>query len=762
MLFWTATTKRRIAAIAAAWLLIAATALALAGRWESSGTPVAHHDSKVLIFGIPHLGFRDLSPRTTPTLWRLIHTDGAIAATSVRSQHTRPGTLEGYAALGAGSRVAAPQRPAGLAVAADAPAGGGRTAGEALAARTGVAPDGDIVVPSGIGVLRANIGRHNASVAGALGTTLRRAGRRTAVVSNADIEDLATGRWRQFRPAALALMDNTLAVSTGQVDRRLLRPARFVSATIAALRHADAVVADPGEMDRAAAFADQALPVPGAAARRAALHATDAVLGRTIRGLPKDTLLLVVSVSPPPTYGLTPTVAAGPGVVRGTLSSPSTKRDGVVTITDLAPTVLSALGVPAPAGMVGHPLTVTPGRPGLRRFEQMDARSVTTAHLYAPAIIVYLIVTGLLFAVVIAMTLVGARPRRGALRLAALTVAACPLATYLIALVPGARAASVAVEGAVMAALAVAVAALCAWLGRSREHPLAALIWLLGFTIAVPVVDVIAGGPLHQSTLLGFSLPGGGRFYGWPNGTFALVGSAALLFCALLVDRYGRRGDVLAVCIGVLALVVLVDGSPSLGADVGGILALVPIYALFAVALVGGRLTRRAWLLAGLTTVAVLGLAVAVDLLQPLGARTDIADFASGLFGSGTHGATTTITRKVSVNFAFIGHTVWTWMLPIVVVFGAWALASPDRRARLVPASSPLRIGVIAVGVLAILGFLVNDSGPLVIALALSFVGPLFVLLLAEPQPPGAGDHHRRSRLQRTSRRAQARRTVEP
>lgn len=731
---------KRIALVAGAWLLLAATALALAGRWESSGAPVARHDSKVLIFGIPHLGFRDLGPRTTPNLWRLITTDGAIAATSVRSKHTRPGTLEGYAALGAGSRVAAPPRPTALAVAADAPAGE-TTAAEALAARTGVPPDGDIVVPAGIPVLRVNIGRHNASVAGALGTALRKVGRRTAVVSNADIEDPATGRWRQFRPAALALMDHTLAVSTGQVDRRLLKPGRFVGATLRALHHADAVVADPGDMDRAQAFADQALPVPGDAARRTALSATDALLGQTLRRLPKDTLLLVVSVSPPPRYGLTPTIAAGPGVVRGTLSSPSTKRDGVIAITDLAPTVLSALGVSKPAGMVGHPLTVTPGRPGLHRFEQMDARSLTTAHLYGPAIIAYLVVQGALFAVVILLTWVGARPRRSALRLAALSLAACPLATYLVALVPGARAASALVEGAIIAALAVAVGALCAWLGRSREHPLAALAWLLGFTIAVPVIDVVVGGPLHQSTLLGFSLPGGGRFYGWPNGTFAVVGAAALMLCALLVTRYGRRGDVLAACIGLLAFVVLVDGSPSLGADVGGILALVPIYALFAVALVGGRLTARAWLLAGLATVAVLGLAVAVDLLQPLGARTDIADFTRGLFGSGTHGATTTIARKISVNFAFIGHTVWTWMVPIIVVFGAWALASPARRARLVPAGSPLRLGVIAVGVLAVLGFLVNDSGPLVIALALSFVGPLFVILLAEPGPEGAGAH---------------------
>ena len=137
---------KRVALVATAWLLITALAFGLAGRWQSHGAPITNHDRKVVVFGIPHLGFADLSPRTTPTLWRLIHTDAAIAATSIRSHDARPTTLEGYATLGAGSRLAAPDR-GGLAVAADAPAGD-LTAGEALTLRTGVEPDGDIVVPA--------------------------------------------------------------------------------------------------------------------------------------------------------------------------------------------------------------------------------------------------------------------------------------------------------------------------------------------------------------------------------------------------------------------------------------------------------------------------------------------------------------------------------------------------------------------------------------------------------------------------------------
>ena len=42
-----------------------------------------------------------------------------------------------------------------------------------------------------------------------------------------------------------------------------------------------------------------------------------------------------------------------------------------------------------------------------------------------------------------------------------------------------------------------------------------------------------------------------------------------------------------------LALVVLVDGAPSLGGDVGGIFTLVPVFGLALVALSGARLRLR-------------------------------------------------------------------------------------------------------------------------------------------------------------------------
>ena len=47
-------------------------------------------------------------------------------------------------------------------------------------------------------------------------------------------------------------------------------------------------------------------------------------------------------------WHLTPVVASGTGVTHGYLHSPSTKRLGLVTLTDVAPTVLDSLGKSVP------------------------------------------------------------------------------------------------------------------------------------------------------------------------------------------------------------------------------------------------------------------------------------------------------------------------------------------------------------------------------------------------------------------------------
>ena len=718
-----------------------------ASRAEVRSVPATARAERVLLVGMPGLAWSDLESGDAPNLRRLLER-GALAAMTVRGRSPHPSVTEGYATLGAGGRVAATDLD-GSAEGTD---------------------DGRVVV-NDVSRLKAGAGRNAPMPPGSLGDALHAAGLRSAVVGNADlapgISDLAEpGRHPDvLRPAAVALMDSKGVVDTGEVGHADLLvtdpqapfglradPDRVTEATARALERADVVLVDSGDLSRLQALADLSPPAWFLnRARRSALAASDDLLGRITSDLPAHTLVMVVPVVPPGSrWHLVPVVADGAGVVRGHLHSPSTRRAGLVTLTDVAPTVLSALGAEVPAGMVGHPFRYVPGQPEVAGLARFDRDADFRERLYLPVVATFVAVQAVAY---LAVVLVLGRLREGPgrwrrpLRLAALAFAALPLATYLLRAVPWVAAGGVMAGGLALLAIDAALVALVA---KARRSPLSPLSWLLGLTLVVIVVDVATGGRLQQVSLMGYTPHTAGRFYGLGNTTFAVLAAASLLLGSAHVEHAPRKGEALAAVAALFAVVVVVDGAPSLGDDVGGILTLVPVFGLTLIALSGRRLSwRRVGALAVLTLVA-LALFTAVDLARPPEQRTHLARQVESVIADGPGALATTIARKAEVNVRILGASTWTWMVPVIAVFMLELLVRQRRGAELLPPGSARRIGVLSALAAGLLGAAVNDSGVVVTALVLVYVGPFLVLLalardearrpvLLEPVPGPAG-----------------------
>ena len=281
------------------------------------GRPLTGGADRVVVVGIPGLGLDDLE--AMPSLDRLAR-EGALAATNVRTGGHDPRPWAAYATVSAGVRVDA------IPAAAEATGGDG-------------AP---VEVPA-MAATRAEAGRYLTSEPGALGDALHTAGLRTAVVTQ--------GRPSPTAPTATP-SGATLAVADagGEVDGGDLRagavaptdPGEVADRVVAELPQADVVVVDPGLSVRRGPDG-----TPGTG-----LPETDALLGAVADALPEDTMLLVVGVTPPTEeWALTPMVAWGAGIDAHRLASPTTRRDDLVTLSDVGPTVLDALGA-RPA--VGH------------------------------------------------------------------------------------------------------------------------------------------------------------------------------------------------------------------------------------------------------------------------------------------------------------------------------------------------------------------------------------------------------------------------
>jgi len=749
------TARQRMALVVVAGL-IAVCAMGLTGsQWPPETTPLASRPRKVVIFGFSHLSFDDLGNRATvPALTRLAER-GAVGALSVRTVSGRPSTYEAYASLGAGVRVTSVAQAA-LAYDADEPlpdtGESGGLAANRISANDSVQSEGVVVLGAGL-ARRAVADDHLPSEPGALGDAIFHLdgpnGKRlkTAVVGNADQPgSFAKNATPINRPAAVAVMGSDGRVDAGTVSPALLEPEsgfgfgvrsnvdKIVSETSAALREASVVVVDPGDMERAANAGALAAPNTAESLRNTALAHTDRVLAAVVSSLPRDALLMVIAPVPPAAqWRVTPLLVAGPGVPHGSAQSPSTKRLGLAAITDLAPTVLSTLGAPRDPGMVGSALRYHEGEVDLGRLKRLDRDTQYRETVYRPATTIFVIFEVLLY--LFAMFTLSRRstPRGslGVLRFLVLASAAFPLATFALRALPGSMSIGLA-SLLVLVALCLGIAVLA---GRASRHPLAPLGWIMAITSVVILGDVATGSRLHTSSILGYSLQSAGRFYGLPNTTFAVLAACLLLGIAMHVAYAPRRREALVTAAVVAAVVIIGDGAPSVGNDVGGIIALVPLAGLSLWCLSGRKVSWRVVLGLGAVLGAVLAVAAGIDLLRPVESRTHLGRFAADL-ANGEASLVTTALRKTEANFRILTKSVWTWVIPASAAFMLYLLVWEQRWSNLLPRGSALRIGVVSTVVASVVGFLVNDSGPVVTALFFVLIIPFLTLLVLGERPP--------------------------
>ncbi|MBW3641404.1 MAG: hypothetical protein KY447_00655 [Actinobacteria bacterium] len=757
--------RRLLVAWALSFALVALSSAPGAGWAEAigGGAPTAVAD-KVLVVSLPSLTWRTVVEEQPPSLVGLFERS-ALASLSVRTIGSTTTSGEAYATAGAGNRATVIEPVAGTAVMvaeAGGPSGG-------LERRCRCDLSGWAIVHPGAGeVAAANEAALYGARPGALGTALAAAGRRTAVVANAD-QGRPAGGDQRHREAVLALMDGQGRVVGGTVGPELVtvdpsRPGGVridVDAAARAFGEAwaedDVVLVEASDLARVDRWS-ASTPPPSAQevgrARAEALAAADQLLGRALAEVDLQRHLVVV-VGPTSTLSapaqLTVAAVAGPGVPPGLATSASTRRAGYVTLPDLAPTVLSALGLPAPSDMTGTSLGAVDAPEPSSGAERMAALAGTNDlvtfrdRAVGPVSVAFVVVQ--LLAYGLGALAMRRRPglRRPAAFLALVSLALPPL-TFLSGLVAYPSLglvgylAVVVTGAAALAGAALAVAAASS--GRTGlARPLVAPLVLVGLVLLVLVVDVAAGGRLQLNTVFGYSPTVAGRFFGYGNLAFALLAASAVMVvgggwaAATLVagaPEPRRRRIQLAAVTAVSAGVVVAVGHPSLGADVGGVLALVPGVVVVVALLAGWRVTPRLVVAIGVATVMLLGAFMAVDLIRPVEDRTHLGRTAAALFGDGS--LAMIVERKARANLEILTSSPVVLLVPVILVVCAVMLARPPawlgRLQRRVPG---LRAALVGALVLGVLGAAFNDSGAAVPAMMMGVVLPyVTVLAMAE------------------------------
>jgi hypothetical protein len=345
---------------------------------------------------------------------------------------------------------------------------------------------------------------------------------------------------------------------------------------------------------------------------------------------------------------------------------------------------------------------------------------------------------------VYALAVFALRHRPGWLRpaaFAALVVLAVPSLMFLSGLVRY-RALGAAGYVAVLIGAAVLLAA-GAW-RLERVHRSVPPLALVALTLLVLVGDIVTGGRLQLDTVFGYSPIVAGRFAGFGNLAFALLAISALITVTAGWGMAANRRRALVAGAIVLVVVVVVDGLPSMGSDVGGVLATVPAFAVTLLLLAGARIGyRRGAVIVGGTAV-VLALFAFVDLARPESSRTHLGRLVSDVTDGGASGFFTVVERKASANLSILTISVWAYVIPVAFAFLAFLVWRPNSfLQRVIDQVDGLHACLAGAVVAGVIGFSLNDSGVVVPATMLAVLLPYLTWLVArleaESPVPAAG-----------------------
>ncbi|MGG5258364.1 hypothetical protein [Phycicoccus avicenniae] len=423
-------------------------------------------------------------------------------------------------------------------------------------------------------------------------------------------------------------------------------------------------------------------------------------------------------------------VLVGAGVERGVLTSPSTRQPGLVQLQDLTATLLVGAGADD-AGLTGRPVTVDPDdEPVAERVADrvgFEVRSGTLRSV-SPQVTGWLAAGFALWCVAVCLAW-WRRPGRAvptALAAAGVALASVPTATFVANLVPWwhAGAPGLAFNG-VLAVVVAAMTAAALLAGRRWRH--GALAVVAGVSLVVLGGDVLTGSGLQLASVFGQNPTVGGRFYGVGNTSYAVYGVAVLTVVALVGSwrRPGRRWAV-ALAAVVLLVATALEGHPSYGADFGGPPGLLLGGLVVLAAAAGLRLTVVRVVTAVVAVGLVTGAVAVLDWLRAPAARTHLGEFVQTVVDGG---ADEVIGRKLSQNLTNLGSPplLATAIGVAVLAVLAWRLGRrPD------PVGGQVARGT---AVLALVGFLVNDSGLVIPAYAALVLLPLLVAAGPDPGP---------------------------
>ncbi|MFW5999335.1 MAG: hypothetical protein ACOCQC_01600 [Halanaerobiaceae bacterium] len=615
---------------------------------------------------------------------------------------------------------------------------------------------------SGTGVINPDfdhLRELNGGDTGRFGTLLREAGLQSALLGNADTD------YALRRTAVSLLMDDRGQIPLGDVSDSLVREVDRSPGYLTdwkALRgkvekylnSADVMVVETGDTSRIEDAAGRFTIPDYHREKKRALVAIDDFLGFIWEKIdPEETVMVVLSLSPSARdrergHRLGWFLAAGRDIDSGWITTPTTRRKGLLTIGELLPFFVHSAGVEERFELEGESLQVVPERAGLEDLAEFEKGIASIYRLRIPYIRGFVVLQIILILFSVLLLYRNSFSGQGIIFFLSeyllLALIFVPVNFIFLSRMIKAEIYPVqwlwhpvvghgdTIYNLLFLFLLTAVEVFL--LRMLTEGRLEKIIPAALFTVLLVTVDLVWGLGWISDSLLGSSSVIGARFYGLGNEYAGLFGGGVLIGITGIAEKWGgyRRCYLIPLFAGSLVVI----GSSRLGANFGGFLSLL-IALVFTWFYLGDYKFRAnkiaAVIVLFIAAIALLGL---VDYLELTGPSSHIGNAVRLLLKGDFRELLEIAVRKLRMNYRLFRWTIWTRVLLVFIIYLLILFRYPfDRLQKLFTIYPRLTAGFYGSLVGGVVAMFVNDSGIVSAATMLFFPVMTLLYLLLE----GAG-----------------------
>jgi hypothetical protein len=656
----------------------------------------------------------------------------------------RRSQLDAYVTMGAGTRVSASDKSAlGLHIDETLQ---GVPAGDLYKQITSkVAQEGSIVNLGFAQTIRNNKNRPYTVSIGALGTALKQAGLRSAVIGNSDTSE------KHKRYLVSFMMDDNGIVPAGEVRRIILiedhaRPFgvrtnynKVINIIEELWDTVDIFAIELGDTSRAEDFRFEATDDMNKWYKRVAIEEADAFIGELIKrmDLSQDSLFIASALGSASDLTennrLTPVIAMGPGYSKGLLTSASTKRPGILTNLDISATILSHYGLGRQGGQLGNRFYSSGEKMEAARLLEYNGILKEVNNQRAPLLRSYVTVLIILLLAALACIFF-LRKYLPFAEVFLQFIMAMPV-SYL--LLPLFHHSSLAVTLSLSWLLALGITGFIWVLTKERGVLAKGGTYCLIISVLI-LVDQLTGATLIAFSPLGYDIISGARFYGLGNEYMGVLLGASCTSAGVISQYSMQNGKPVSIwlLLPFLALILLVLSHPGIGANVGGTISALMAFSSLVILKWKNQIRIRHLASIGATTSIFLLVLFMFDSSRAVDSQSHMGQTVSLIRENGLFELVLIAKRKIEMNIKLFRYTIWTRVFLLSIFSMAMLLFRPVGIFAVINRKLPDFVKGIAAGMIGCLSALiVNDSGIVAAGTSMIYLAPPVLLAVMEYLP---------------------------